>query len=109
MDGKNMYGYQTGRNSYSQNRIIETSRYPTINCSYYVALTISSYTSKIYCLGKPINYLVFQKTTCNYVFYRIPRQNGKRKVLEKTKAKGSIELCLPKLNLTIQVTYYHIF
>ena len=103
------YGYQAGRNSYSQNRIIETSRYPTINCSYYVALTISSYTSKIYCLGKPINYLVFQKTTCNYVFYRTPRQNGKRKVLEKTKAKGSIELCLPKLNLTIQVTYYHIF
>ena len=69
------YGYQAGRNSYSQNRIIETSRYPTINCSYYVALTMSSYISEIYfILGSLYNYhvnsLVFWKTTtCNYVFY----------------------------------------
>ena len=75
MDIKNKYGYQTGRNNYSENRIVETSRYPTINCSYYVALTMSSYISEIYfILGSLYNYhvnsLVFWKTTtCNYVFY----------------------------------------
>ena len=75
MDIKNKYGYQTGRNSYTGNAIIETSRYPTINGSYHVALTISSYISEIYfILGSMYSYhvnsLVFRKTTtCNYVFY----------------------------------------